>query len=319
MNAISQTESPPFENHHSESPGRLLQRGRTAKNLSVQEVAGQLRLHPQVITAIEADRFDSLAGPVFIQGYVKSYARLVGLDPDPIQVALQARMKGLEPRSATRFLRANRHHRFHDRQRMGLGLMRWGALLIGLLLLVYWWWQSPAVQKHLHTSSQALTEESSAPSLSNGLPLTSPFAARTPPEESGSYSPLSSSASPEPSLSTSTPPVTPIAVAPPVVKAPDPLSAKEPDTNTPATLHPEVVLEFSKHAWVSVKDASRKPLMSGDFSKGSRKVLQGTPPFQILIKHPSAVKVTVNSKPYDYSSFVNRGRAKFTLDPGKIP
>ncbi|CAK0752577.1 cytoskeleton protein RodZ [Gammaproteobacteria bacterium] len=304
MNAISHTEPPP-ENRHAESPGRLLQRGRVAKGLSVQDVAGQLRLHPQVITAMEADRFDTLAGPVFVQGYAKSYSRLVDIDPDPILAAVRSRMGGLKPRSATRFLGNNRHHRFQDRQRIGASLMRWGLLIVGFILLVYWWGQSATVQKLLShdTLTPPKVEEPAHPSLPIGRSSSVPVHVHTAPEE-----PVASPPIPEPSVPHEAP----------VASAPEPSPAKAPDT-PPVAASPQVVLEFDKHAWVSVKDSKQESLVKGDFSKGSRKVLQGTPPFQFVIKYPSAVRVIVNGKPYDFSSFVNRKGARFTLDPGKIP
>lgn len=52
--------------------------------MSPAEVAGETRLSPLSIHALENDRFDDLPGRVFVVGYLKAYARCIGLCPDEV-------------------------------------------------------------------------------------------------------------------------------------------------------------------------------------------------------------------------------------------
>jgi cytoskeletal protein RodZ len=64
--------------------GALLRTARTQRNLQIEQVAKELRLDARVITAIENDDQAALPEPIFVQGYLRAYARLVGLSGDEL-------------------------------------------------------------------------------------------------------------------------------------------------------------------------------------------------------------------------------------------
>lgn len=59
--------------------GTLLRRAREQKGQSVQAVAEATRISARFISALEEAKLDVLPAPVFAAGYVRSYARAVGL------------------------------------------------------------------------------------------------------------------------------------------------------------------------------------------------------------------------------------------------
>ena len=59
--------------------GKRLSQARTKKKLGVESVAKQLHLDASIVRALEADDASSLPAAIFVQGYLRSYARLVGL------------------------------------------------------------------------------------------------------------------------------------------------------------------------------------------------------------------------------------------------
>ncbi|MCW7551897.1 DUF4115 domain-containing protein [Endozoicomonas gorgoniicola] len=67
-----------------QSPGERLQRFREQKRLTTEEVGETLKIPASYIDAIECSAFDKLPGLMFVRGYLRSYARLVDLDPDEI-------------------------------------------------------------------------------------------------------------------------------------------------------------------------------------------------------------------------------------------
>lgn len=67
-----------------EGPGAALQAAREARQLSVPQVADQLKLSSAAVTALEANDWDRLPAQVFVRGYVRAYARLMGLDDEEL-------------------------------------------------------------------------------------------------------------------------------------------------------------------------------------------------------------------------------------------
>lgn len=70
--------------------GILLRRARERRGLSLQDVARVTRISDRWIPALEEARLDLLPAPVFVKGYVRSYARTVGLDEDDLVDRYQA-------------------------------------------------------------------------------------------------------------------------------------------------------------------------------------------------------------------------------------
>lgn len=119
-------------------PGEILARAREAHGLSLDYVAGKLHLRVKVVECIEQDLYESLPEPVFVQGYLRAYAKLLGLAPDMILERYNAR-KEPEKKHEQRILRQQQKipvsvYRDHK--------SRWLMTAAGFILLVsgYYWW-----------------------------------------------------------------------------------------------------------------------------------------------------------------------------------
>lgn len=66
------------------TPGARLAAIRIQKEFSTEYVAGKLHLRVRIIELIEADDYHSLPEPVFIKGYLRAYAKLLGVSADPL-------------------------------------------------------------------------------------------------------------------------------------------------------------------------------------------------------------------------------------------
>ncbi len=66
------------------SPGLLLKNAREAAGLSVDQVADKLHLLKSVVSSLEKDCYDRIRGDTFTRGYLRNYARLLGMDADDI-------------------------------------------------------------------------------------------------------------------------------------------------------------------------------------------------------------------------------------------
>ncbi len=66
------------------SIGASLRRERELRGMSVEEVARATRIPLASVERLEADRFDDLPGEVFVRGFLRAYARAVGVDGDEV-------------------------------------------------------------------------------------------------------------------------------------------------------------------------------------------------------------------------------------------
>lgn len=64
--------------------GTQLQEARKAKKLSVADVTATTKIQPWVVEAIETDRLQEAMSPIYVKGFIGSYARFLGLNPQAV-------------------------------------------------------------------------------------------------------------------------------------------------------------------------------------------------------------------------------------------
>ena len=81
---------PPWEKEagagtaESGSFGEWLRRQREMREISLRDIADRTKISRRYLEAMEADRFDLLPAPIFAKGFLREYARYVGLSPDDV-------------------------------------------------------------------------------------------------------------------------------------------------------------------------------------------------------------------------------------------
>lgn len=118
------------------SPGAMLQAAREARGLSALEVSRRLYWLPEYVALIERDEFDRLRRPAFARGYVRAYARMLGLD----ETIVLAGYDEVRPASPVR-PDTPRSGRPLPLQSTGVGIIL-GLGVLALLVLGLWWAQS---------------------------------------------------------------------------------------------------------------------------------------------------------------------------------
>lgn len=76
-----------------DTPGKYLKRERESRNLSLKEVSRAIRIKESFLWAIEEDRYDLLPPPIYVKGFLTTYARYLGLDPKEIYQVYQDYLK----------------------------------------------------------------------------------------------------------------------------------------------------------------------------------------------------------------------------------
>lgn len=77
--------TPPWEReaeNDSASFGTWLRRQREAREISLRDIAERTKIGIRYLEALEEDRLDVLPAPIFTKGFLREYARYIGLSPD---------------------------------------------------------------------------------------------------------------------------------------------------------------------------------------------------------------------------------------------
>ena len=118
------------------SPGPMLRREREAQGMSEREAADRLNWMPDYVAVIENDRYEKLRNPAFARGYVKAYARLVGLNEEKLLAVFDEHYQLHASAKSVNKKRSRPLHLQRNEFGMFVGL---GALL---LLVFFMWWRS---------------------------------------------------------------------------------------------------------------------------------------------------------------------------------
>lgn len=109
------------------SLGTRLRLAREARELSIEQVSRALRIPVARLADLERDEYDAIGAPVYLRGYLRSYARHVGLPEVVVQSALEHAAPPPPPLVATRSV--SRSHYVTS---------RYGTLLVyGVLTAVF--------------------------------------------------------------------------------------------------------------------------------------------------------------------------------------
>lgn len=228
-------------------PGAQLREARHRANLSLEEVATQLRLDRRTVRALEENEFQYLPAPTFIRGYIRSYARLLGLPSGPILEAYD--YQGFTPPDLLADITQRPQARFSDFP------VRLATFLVaaGLVAMVVMWWHSresaperpaevefvadaePGIADRSLKATPETTRSAEQPPEPPAPPAEELIAAQSAPEslpDAGSESsPSGVSAGPEPSTASSGPEETVVNRSSPAGGAASP--ADEPLTTAP--------------------------------------------------------------------------------------
>lgn len=288
------------------SAGTMLRRAREARGESLEEVVAALKLSMRQLVAIEDGHYEELPGPAFVRGFVRNYARHLGLDPQVVLNAVGADASAtvdLTPLSnAEGDMPANRGMRFNPVP---------AAVVAGLLLVLisaggyFGWFETP-------TSAEI---EAVSPSMAPDVAVDDERAGEPPVGDAvvlpaaGSEAPLSATPAPDPAATPA--PVTPSVVAPAAVAEPAPVAA--PALVPSVEQVPPLRFAFSSESWIEVKDASGSIVYSGIGVAGSTREVQGTPPFALVIGNARNVRLEFNGKPVDLVPHTKVSVARLTV------
>ncbi|HUO83928.1 MAG TPA: RodZ domain-containing protein [Thermoanaerobaculia bacterium] len=107
-----------------------MRRQRELRGITIREISDRTKISGRFLEAIERDDHGSLPAPVFTRGFLREYARELGLDPDEIVSRYMQLVHAVEQREE--------HEQEEMRQKIGsAGPLRWEWLLfIAIVILL---------------------------------------------------------------------------------------------------------------------------------------------------------------------------------------
>src|SRR5262245_64854417 len=79
--------------------GESLRSEREARNVPIEEIAGETGIHRDYLEALEKNEFQGLPGRSFGKLYIRAYARMLGFDPQPLIDAYDREWQRARPNS----------------------------------------------------------------------------------------------------------------------------------------------------------------------------------------------------------------------------
>ncbi|HEY9085050.1 MAG TPA: RodZ domain-containing protein [Candidatus Tyrphobacter sp.] len=74
--------------------GQRFRAAREARGLSLPEVAEQIRIRAIYLAAIEDENWNAIGAPVYVRGFLRTYARFLGLDAEEVVAAFNVGEEG---------------------------------------------------------------------------------------------------------------------------------------------------------------------------------------------------------------------------------
>lgn len=300
MNDVTDTSpQPEAEELH---PGLRLKQAREAQGLTREQVAAELRLHPKLVAAIEENDQERLPPATFVAGYLRSYARLLGLPAEAI-VARYEQLKAAPPRLVSRSRPAQ-----VTSQDLPVRLFTW-VVLIGLLILAGLWWVSQRPAHDVGPEPSAPVGQA-APDAS--LPLLLPPAVDVAPDPQAP----AAAPSPQPEAAPSQTPAAGAEVpasAPAVAPAAPATQAAAPES-VPAGPLVTLRLVYEADSWTEVEDATGRKLVFDLIRAGRDLSVAGQPPLRVFLGYSPGVTVYVGDERFDHKRFQRRDLARFTVE-----
>ncbi|MFO6424897.1 RodZ domain-containing protein [Motilimonas sp. KMU-193] len=301
-------------------PGPMLRAEREKQGLTVTDIAARLNLRAHNINDIENETFDPKVSPTFIKGYLKAYARILGISEEEILNAYYS-LGIKEPNNTPMQSFSQRTQQEAHNNRLTWVSWAIGAALVGML--VWWWLQKASLEP---ATSDQLVSESIIASIepdhaTQDLPIqqevTEQAEAVLPQEipldinaDTNNATDANESAEQEQTVAGNDSETG-------AEQASDVATQEQQSEPTTAPVVDNSVLNidltFSNDCWIKVTDADDKTLAIGVREKGSSLTLTGKAPVKFTIGAPKAVAITYNGQTYDMSQYKAGKIARFEL------
>ncbi len=304
--------------------GELLRIAREKAGLSQGEIASRLRMGIKQVRALEQDDYSSLPKGTFLRGFVRNFAKEVGVAPDvALRLLAETHQEAASITASAVVMPAQQNISVPapggqlDTPRARILI----ALVIATLVLAiaWYWWEyvrphradggrpkAVAETTAVEVPVAVITPTEIAPSPNAGATQESPSALPAAPQPDANLA-----ATPPASVV----PTTPVALTP--IQPPEPVAAVAAAPATPRQTPPAgtgmLGFTFSGKSWVEVVDSTGKSVMDKTFKDGETEELIGRAPFSVVIGNAQATRMAYNGKEIDLVPHTRASVARVTI------
>jgi cytoskeleton protein RodZ len=263
-------------------PDQRLRAAREARGISVDEVAHDLHLDREIILSLEAADYAVLGAPVFVRGYLRSYAHLLGLPEDEIVAGVAVPDPGPEE-----FRTMSTRTEVKQGASM-VNFVLWVLLAIVVLAGVVYL----LVGDDKRPVSEIDKGEFVAPATTSAIDAT-----------------VVEDIAAEEMLATGA------AVIEPEVAVDEPA-----ELVVEMPLLVQLKLTFTEECWVEVSDAHNR-LLYGLEKPGTSVNVEGVPPFRLFLGNVNSVTLELGGEVFDVPRSSQRGNntARFVISAAEVP
>ena len=310
------------------NPGETLRQARENNGWTLAEVALKLNLTVSSLSNLETGAFDKLPGHTFARGYIRAYAKLLGMD----QAGL---VREFDLYTGTDANGSNVHSlgRIEEPVRVSHTILR----IVSLLLLIavvgggFIWWQDQTSMraKDLVGLTPEHVEVEGADGTTRIHPIDEPedqavaearaegdAAAVEPAAEPAGTTTLELPATAP--GATVVPAAAPVAQPAPAIVAPAAAIVAPAATPAAATAAPvagagKVSVQYTADCWTQVTDGTGKVLFGGLKRKGENLEVSGKPPLTLRLGYARGAQVAYNGQVVDVAPFTSGETARLKL------
>ncbi len=316
------------------SPGHRLREARLVAHIGLDELAARLHLDSKLVEALENDQYADLPEPTFVRGYLRAYARLLGLPPAPIIEAYDRH--GFSAPQLIPDIASRPQAQSSD---TSVRLVTFVVMAVLIALMTVWWQTQQSVISVPSEGVAANADEAASPPAGEPTmgaavePGEAPSLMEPPPAavpdatEPGDATPQPVLAEPtEPAMAAPTAGAVspPDAVRPEEADAPETLSSVEaPPPPQPAALAPagpdesppsdRLDIRFQHDSWVEIYDRDETRLYVGLAKAGQGVSVVGGAPLRVLLGYARDVQIEYNGAFFDPAPHMREDVARFTL------
>ena len=326
-------------------PGHLLREAREERGYSQKEVARDLHLTSKVIDALEESNFDIISSSLFARGYIRSYARHLGLDGQALVAEFDA-IYGVPNQNKKPMPGV---HQLGQQSKPGDTWVKLISIIfvIGLVVASVLWWQHQNGGSMLQRLNKVTLSDTAADLVVESLgeddnSSDMELLAANPSEVGATVSDDQAAATEAP---VQTLDVAEIVAVKPIVTALSEAVSVSPemsDVSDSSALNPEIIavpavaqteestgaadvaalgpneallmMAFDKDCWVEIKDGNGKMILSDLYASGSTIEQVVTAPIEILLGRSSGVaQMTFNGEVIDLKPHTRKDIARLTL------
>lgn len=297
------------------SPGQVLREAREEQGLTQQAIADKLYLKVGIIDDLEQNRIDDSTSVTFFKGYVRLYAKNLGLNPEEVLTLFNQYHTTPKPPAKLQSFSRRVARQAHDDRWM---MVTYGIAIVLIAGVVVWWYQQPANDSNELPAVTQSTQKQSVATPTRTEPQQRPAVTR--PDDSPASTVITGEADTEMLVEPSQQNLTEDNSSPVDIMSTEPADMESPandkasqqelsEAGEPVAL----VFNFSADCWVNITDASGEVIAIGTKKAGYEMGITGLPPFEVILGAPDAVQISYDGEAVDMSGFDPTRTAKFSL------